>query len=97
MAESERASHSHRISSGAQAILKRAQARLWPVIDELRKADDVYIRWILQVYDELIFEFPAGYEVVLDPIITDIMCNTTQLKVPIKAKGKWSKTWGKLK
>jgi DNA polymerase-1 len=96
-AEAERASHSHKISSGAQSLIKKAMAVLWPWIEELRRADGVWIRWILQVYDELIFEFPEGYEVVLDPIIKEALCETTKLRVPVVAKGKWAKTWGKLK
>ena len=97
MAEAERASHSHKISAGAQAILKKAMKVLWPEIYELRRVDGVWIRWILQIHDEIILEFPEGYEAVLDPVVTDILCSTTKLRVPIKAKGKWAKQWSKLK
>lgn len=96
-AEAERASHSHKISSGAQAILKKSMAAGWDTIRWLREADGVWIKWILQVHDELILEFEEGYEEVLDAIMQDVLCNTVRLRVPIKAKGKWSKTWGKLK
>lgn len=96
-AEAERASHSHKISSGAQAILKKSMAALWPQIEDLRRRDGCYIRWILQVHDELIFEFDEGYEDVLDYIITEALCHTVKLRVPIKAKGKFARNWGKLK
>lgn len=70
---------------------------MWPRIKELREADGVRIKWVLQVHDELIFEFEQGYEETLDTIIKEALCETVKLRVPIKAKGKWGKTWGELK
>lgn len=96
-AEHERASHSHRISSGAQAYIKIAMAKLWPVIEELRRDKPDSIRWWLQVHDELIFEFDEGLEGVLGAVVRDVLESAVKLKVPVKSSWKVAKNWSKLK
>lgn len=94
--EALRQSHSHKISSGAQAIMKLIMIELDKVIRQLRSEGE-YVRWVLQIHDEIILEFTQGLEAVLDPIITSIMAGTVKLRVPVSGKGNWGVRWGEIK
>lgn len=95
--EAERQSHSHKISSGAQSIMKLIMVRLRPIIDKIRQEEPDSIRWVLQIHDELVFEARPELAPVLDPIIKRVMATTVKLKVPVKGEGHWAERWGQLK
>lgn len=100
--EALRQTHSHKISSGAQAIMKKGMILLKPQIEEIRERGKLngsskHIWWILQIHDELIFEFPEGQEKVLDVVIKAALCSAVRLKVPVLVGSSWNKKWGRLK
>ena len=49
---------------------------------------------IMQVHDELIFEYPLREEEKLCQLVKEEMENAIQLKVPLKVTLKKGKTWG---
>ena len=49
---------------------------------------------IMQVHDELVFEYPPGEEKVLFELVKKEMENAVSLKVPIKVSLKKGKKWG---
>lgn len=90
--EAERQSYSHRIQSGAQAIIKRAMAVVW---NELCKDPDLGVEPLLQVHDELLLEMPDRPEIkeYVDAAMCHIMSTTTQLRIPVKASGGFGHSW----
>lgn len=96
--EALRQTHSHKISAGAQAIMKLSMIKILEFLNELNlDIAPERVWWLLQIHDEIILEFPKGLETTLDPIIKSIMATTVKLSVPIKASGSWNERWGKLK
>lgn len=94
--EAMRQSHSHKISSGAQAIMKLIMIEVDKVVRQLRDEGE-YVRWVLQIHDEIILEFTKGLEAVLDPAIRSVMASTVKLIVPVTGKGAWGTRWGEIK
>lgn len=94
--EALRQSHSFKISASAQGILKHAMKAIWDwMVDYgLGKVDP-----LLQVHDELLFEMEDTIDTrtEVDAAVLYFLCNTTQLCVPIKAKGDIGQNWGVLK
>lgn len=91
----ERDSHSHYIQGTAQWIIKRAMARIWAHIKDLP-------RWtvepLLQIHDELIFEFEQEREAwVREMVVREMVADTPLFKVPLKAKFNSGTDWGMLK
>lgn len=90
--ESRRQSHSHRIQSGAQGILKRAMAIIWNKVLPLIWDMGYYCEPILQVHDALQFECDIEVKDLLIELVQEAMTNLEQLgipefKVPLGAKG----------
>lgn len=52
---------------------------------------------VMQVHDELVFEYPPGEERRLLEIVKEEMENALELKVPLKVDLETGKTWGSLK
>lgn len=97
IAEAERAASSHKIQGGAQGMIQASMAWLKPRIREYVEAG-CNIRWILQIHDELILEFEDGlWDLVNDLVMEGLTEHSLKLSVPVKAKGNYAKTWGKLK
>jgi DNA polymerase-1 len=94
--EALRQSHSFKISASAQGILKMAMAAIW---QWLRDAwmEKIYCEPLLQIHDELLFEIDPEIWPVVNEAVVDRMCHTTDLLVPIKAKGSMGSNWGALK
>jgi DNA polymerase I len=92
--EAERQAHSHKIQSGAQGILKRAMAAMWPWMQEKQDA----VRPLLQIHDSMLLEVRAEGELMdeVDTAMEHYMTQTTQLTVPMRVKGAYGDTWGDL-
>jgi len=101
--EALRQSHSHKISASAQGIMKHAMAAIWKWWKEDRIVgyrDEIgKIEPLLQIHDELVIELDGDKDsiVYVDAGMVYFLCNTTQLRVPIKAKGSTAHDWGSLK
>ncbi|NIM11010.1 MAG: DNA polymerase I [Candidatus Aminicenantes bacterium] len=52
---------------------------------------------VMQVHDELVFEYPPGEERQLLQIVKEEMENAVELRVPLKVDLETGKTWGSLK
>jgi DNA polymerase I len=91
-AEAERQSHSHKIQAGAQGLMKRAQAEMWPWMQSMGDR----LRPLLQIHDSLLCEVKADFDTMeeVDALIPHYMMNTTKLSVPMGAKGGYGETWG---
>lgn len=95
-AEAERQSYSHKIQSGAQALLKRAMAVIWGYMKQV-KSD--YPHWflepLLQVHDELLFEMTDDplLKNLFGGLVIDAMRNTTTLRIPVDADGGFGYSW----
>lgn len=93
--EAERQSHALPIQSTAQCIEKLAMARLdqevYPAIQDMG-----YCEPILQVHDELIWEFDEDLAETLDALMMDVLTSVVQLRVPVEAGGVWGPSWGDL-
>jgi uracil-DNA glycosylase family 4 len=106
--EALRQSHSHKISAGAQSILKKSMAVIWDRMPEVWEAwggpdgdTPGCCEWLLQVHDEILGEFhscddQATLESVMDGIVVDALVNTTKLSVPLGAKGGFGEDWAAL-
>lgn len=101
--EALRQSHSFKISASAQGILKHAMAAIWQwlVEDKLmgQGHSGLTTEPLLQVHDELLFEMSdhPGHIKYMNDGVVHFLCNTTELCVPIKAKGSTGANWGILK
>lgn len=95
--EAERQSHSHKISSSAQGVLKQAMAAIWDVnVDMLKQGR--YVEPILQIHDELIYEVEDDPDLksYWDSVMVGCLCHTTVMAVPIRSKGGYGHRWGDL-
>lgn len=90
--EAERQSHSFIISAGAQGVMKVAMDHIWR---NIMKARMFGTDPILQIHDSLLFEMDDDKEQmsIMDTMMVHYLTTTTKLRVPIKAKGGFSKAW----
>jgi uracil-DNA glycosylase family 4 len=91
-----RQSHSHKIQAGAQGLMKRAMIAVWEQLKSWRR-QGLDVECLLQIHDELIFEFQDGLFDLLDAGVVHAMATTTKWRVPVKAKGSQADNWGALK
>lgn len=97
VAEEERAASSHKIQGGAQGMIQAAMAWLRPHVRALRDAG-FFIRWVLQIHDELLLRFQEDLWEVIDPLVREGLTeHSLKLVVPVKCSGSKARTWGKLK
>ncbi len=61
-----------------------------------RRLEGMESRLIMQVHDELVFEYPLGEEEQLFEIVKSEMEGAVPLKVPLKVDMKKGKTWGSM-
>ena len=89
--EAGRFSYSHRIQSGANAILRRAMKVMW---DNLRDVEGV--QPLIPVHDEMLWELPDTEEmrILVETVVTCAFTQTTRLRVPIEAEGGFGMNWG---
>jgi len=96
-AEALRQAGNHPIQAGAAGIIKLAMVDLWEnKLPKLWKRGYV-VQPLLQIYDELLWQFEEGLEALLDPMIKRSFANAVDLKVPILSQGAWGERWSDLK
>lgn len=97
VAEAERAASSMKIQGGAQGMIQRSMIWLKPYLRGLQQAG-ARVKWVLQIHDEIILEFQEDLWETLDPLVVEALTeHSLKLIVPVKAKGSYAKSWGKLK
>jgi len=79
------------IQGSAADIIKIAMIRIF---NRLANMDS---RMILQVHDELVFEYPPEEEELLERIVREEMEGAVKLKVPLRIDIKKGNNWGLLK
>ncbi len=95
--EAERQAGALPIQSGAQQIMKVAEAAVWEMIVKRQDAGQ-WVEPILQIHDDLILEFDEG---LVQKINTDMVrCMTKvpahMLRIPIETSGDAGTCWGKM-
>ncbi len=77
---SERAAINAPIQGTSADIIKRAMARMLPALEE---AGLPYVRMLLQVHDELVFELPEGDVEKASPVIEKVMAEAAEPAVTL--------------
>lgn len=77
------------IQGSAADIIKKAMIDMAHRL----KQENAQSRLLLQVHDELIFEAPQEEIELLSRIVPEVMENTVELKVPLKADFSYGPTW----
>lgn len=83
------------IQSGAAGIFKAGMRALIPIYKEFLERG-YYIRPVLPIHDDLVFEVEEDLVDIWVPLQQDCMENAVTLKVPIKSDAKVGKIWGKM-
>jgi DNA polymerase-1 len=76
------------IQGSAADIIKIAMLKIHKRLETMKS------RLIMQVHDELVFEYPPEEEAELLNIVKTEMENAVKLNVPLKVTLKKGKTWG---
>lgn len=73
--------------SGAQGLMKRGMAALWPVLKEMRR-QGIWVECLLQIHDALVFEYDddPAVEALLEAATLTALCTTITYPIPIHAK-----------
>lgn len=96
-AEARRQSHSHKIQGTAQWMIQMAMAWLRPRLDEFRNLTGGFLRWSLQIHDELIFWFDEDlHDSLKDLVLEALRDHTPRLRVPVDANWASAADWGSL-
>lgn len=97
-AEAGRHAVSHEIQGTAQTIIQSAMASLRPVIHSMVDAGE-YVKWLLQMHDELIFLTNEESVELLERVVVDYMVNHCgmRLRVPIVVDSHVGRKWSDLK
>lgn len=95
--EAIRQAGNHPIQAGAQGIIKIAMRNVWERVLPLLWKRGYKIECLMQIHDELIFEFEDGLEDLVDPLIRRAFAEAVELLVPIGSKGHTSTDWSGLK
>jgi DNA polymerase I-like protein with 3'-5' exonuclease and polymerase domains len=82
------------IQMGAQSIMKEAMRRLVPIYQDLSK--QYYIKPLLQIHDDLLWEVQEEALPILVPIIKTVMEHCTQLAVPLAVDFATGRKWGSM-
>jgi len=91
--ETERQAGNMPIQAGAAGIIKRAMGALVPVYRDFTR-EGWYIRPLLQIHDDLLWEVEDGFLDTAAIVIRSIMENTTPLSVPTPVDPEIGKRWG---
>lgn len=94
--EAKRMAINHPIQGSAQEIIKIAMARLWNIIQDLWQ-DGFSIHPLLQVHDELMFEYEEGVWDFVKRLIVDTMADAVKLSIPMEVDASNGYTWKDLK
>lgn len=96
-AEAGRQSHSHIIQGSAQWMIQRAMAWLKPQINDLRDSTGWFVRWLLQIHDELLFAYDQRVQDIMHQLVLEALTeHSYKLIVPVEANGAYGLTWGAL-
>jgi len=93
-AEAERHAGNFPIQGGAGEILKRIEVQVWEGMKSLRRLS--YVECLLQIHDELLFEYDKEQEGLLKTMVVAAM-ESEKLRVPVKTQWGSGRTWGELK
>jgi len=91
--EAERQAINFPVQAGAAEVVKLWMAHVWRKVKGL--ADP-----LLQIHDELIFQFDEGMEETIDLLIRAALEEVEaelKFRVPLKCSGAWGRSWGELK
>jgi DNA polymerase-1 len=77
------------IQGSAADIIKKAMVDM----EGRLKSEQLQTKMLLQVHDELIFEAPKAEIERLEEIVTEVMENAIELKVPLKVDISYGPTW----
>lgn len=77
------------LQGSAADLIKLAMIRLYERI----KAEDLTLRMVLQVHDELLFECPSGFQKEAIVIIREIMESSAELSVPLRVDVRAANNW----
>jgi DNA polymerase I len=88
----ERMSYVMHTQGGGQTVIKKAMKVVWK---EVCKVAEFHADPLLQMHDELLLEMPERKPIMdeVDRLMVGALCNTTKLRIPIKASGGYGKTW----
>lgn len=92
-AEAARQAGNMPIQSGAAGIFKAGMRELIPIYKDFL-ARGYYIRPVLPIHDDLVFEVEEDLVDIWVPLQQDCMEHAVTLKVPIKSDAKVGKIWG---
>lgn len=96
--EAERQSHSFKISSSAQGVLKRALKQIWI---NVCKVGWLETEPLIQVHDEFVAEVPDDElrKTVVNDLVVGYLTQTTKYSsgIPVKAKGGYGNSWAAAK
>lgn len=88
----ERMSYVMYTQGGAASLIKRCMAQVWKYVCKDPALDTEPLFW---VHDELGLQVPDDEctKSVVDDLMTDILCNTVKLRVPVRASGGFGMSW----
>jgi len=95
--EAQRQAGNYEVQEFAGHILKKAMGHIWDYVLPPLWERGWDVQPLMQIHDELLFEFPEGLEDLIDPMIRRAMTETVRISVPLGCKGKWGKRWSELK
>lgn len=89
--EAGRCSYSHKISSGAQSLMKKGMKRVWDAIKHMQGN----VEPLLQVHDENLLQIidDEGTKSTVNEIVVNGMQNAVKLRVPVTASGNFGHHW----
>ena len=89
--EAGRCSYSHKISSGAQSLMKKGMKQVWDSIKYMQG----YVEPILQVHDENLLQVDDDEDtkVSVNEIVVRGMESAVTLRVPVIASGNFGRSW----
>lgn len=96
-AEAEREAGNHGIQSGAAGVIKRAMRAIWRDVLPVFRREGTRVECLLQIHDELLFEFDEGRAEVMNVVVPAVMESAADLRVPLVVDGNVGNSWGDLK
>lgn len=78
-------------------MIQRAMAWLKPQINDLRDSTGWFVRWLLQIHDELLFAYDQRVQDIMHQLVLEALTeHSYKLIVPVEANGAYGLTWGAL-